>query len=237
MISYLKKLFSDNSDQKKQMITMAMIHKLRTPLTEARWAVEEVLKTVDSEHKNMLEKSKDKIIESIKLTSEIMDTAKLDISDGDFKTGIEKINFNSFVAKILSNLNFLAKNKKITLNTTESERMEIKGNPKLLDLAITNIFDNAMRYSPEGGVNISLSKINNKACLTVSDTGIGIDPADMGHLFQKFFRGKNAILLDPNESGFGLYATKKIIEMHGGSINISSVLGKGTKVEVILPIY
>ena len=110
------------------------------------------------------------------------------------------------------------------------------GDEKMLDLALTNIIDNALKYSPKGTVKISLNKNGDQAVLAVSDSGIGIEAEDLEYIFQKFFRGRNASLVDPNGSGIGLYTAKKIIEMHGGRVSIYSVVGKGTRVEVLLPI-
>jgi signal transduction histidine kinase len=106
----------------------------------------------------------------------------------------------------------------------------------MLDIGLSNLFDNALRYSPKGKVSISIEKNEQETKLTIKDNGIGISNEDMKHLFEKFYRGKNALELDPDESGIGLYTTKRIIEMHKGTINIQSELNKGTTVVVTFPL-
>ena len=107
---------------------------------------------------------------------------------------------------------------------------------KRLKPAIANIVDNAFKYSPSGKVEISLSE-NEKgqAILEVKDNGIGISREDAEFVFNRLYRGKNAVALEPDQSGVGLYVAKHIIELHGGTISIDSALGKGTTVTVRLP--
>ena len=140
------------------------------------------------------------------------------------------------VDKIISDQNYLIKFKEIKLEYGTYESVIIKGDEKMLHLSLTNIIDNAFRYSPQGTVKLSLYKSGEDAALLVEDNGVGIDPKDLKFItFQKFYRGKNAERIDPDESGMGLYVTKKILEIHKGSMVISSTLGKGTKVSVLLP--
>jgi signal transduction histidine kinase len=106
----------------------------------------------------------------------------------------------------------------------------------MLDIALTNLFDNAFRYSPNGTVSVLVSKEDTMIKLVIKDSGIGISEEDMPKLFEKFFRGKNAKELDPDESGIGLFTTKRIIEMHKGDIKMESELAKGTTVTVTFPL-
>ena len=114
--------------------------------------------------------------------------------------------------------------------------MTIYADHDVLCLGLANLFDNAFRYSPKGKVNISIIKEGNMAKLVIKDNGIGIDGEDLKHMFEKFFRGKNARMIDQNESGVGLYSTKKIIEIHQGTISINSEINNGTTIEVRLPV-
>jgi signal transduction histidine kinase len=69
----------------------------------------------------------------------------------------------------------------------------------------------------------------------VCDDGVGVSGNDMPFIFNRLYRGKNAILLEPDQSGVGLYTAKRIIELHGGTISLDSKLGKGTTIVVLLP--
>jgi signal transduction histidine kinase len=167
---------------------------------------------------------------------EMLKSTELDTGKDLFNLKKEKIDLSSITDNILKNLNFLIKANDIDLVYNKKEGLNIFADKKTLDLGLTNIFDNAFRYSPKSQVIVSLDRVGKDARLTIQDHGIGIDPVDMEHMFQKFFRGKNAVAIDPNESGVGLYATKKIVEMHGGNIKLNSELGKGTTFEIFIPL-
>ena len=234
---YKRKFIELNEvDKVKETFITAMSHQLRTPLNGARWAIEAAINDKTKQIPEFLNNGYNKIIESINIIDEIIKSTKFDISDDFLKLNKEKIDLYETIDTIINKLNFLIIEKNIKIKYIKSDVFKIFGDRKMLELSLINIFDNAFRYSPNGEVSILFKKEEDKIKITIKDSGIGIDSADMEYMFQKFFRGKNAIKIDPNESGVGLYATKKIIEMYGGNINISSVLNKGTTVEVSLPL-
>jgi len=102
--------------------------------------------------------------------------------------------------------------------------------------SITNILDNSLKYTKEGSITISLSLQQQKAVITVEDTGIGINKNEQSSLFKKFNRLSNAQEIDVSGIGLGLFITKEIIEAHGGNISVVSAgSGKGTLFKVELP--
>jgi signal transduction histidine kinase len=218
---------------------LALVHKLRTPLNAARWALDSVIHGDDTDkdaQREILNEGYNKIISAINTVNEILKAAEMDSKDGvDLKK--EKLNLCDIVDDILKTLGYLIKRNEIKLDYGDKcNPTIIFGDREMLELSLTNLFDNAFRYSPKGNVFVALTREGGMAKLVIKDDGIGIDKEDMSHLYEKFHRGKNAKVVDPNENGVGLYATKKIIEMHGGKINVDSELNKGTTVEVDLPI-
>ncbi len=101
---------------------------------------------------------------------------------------------------------------------------------------LSNLIDNAIKYTEKGVVTVSVSYNNNFVEVVVSDTGIGIPKEDLPKLFNKFFRSGNVLIYNKTGTGLGLYLGKHIIELHGGHIDISSVVEKGTTVKFTLPI-
>ncbi len=103
---------------------------------------------------------------------------------------------------------------------------------------ITNLTVNAINYTPDGQIKIrtELDEDEGKALLQVQDTGIGIDPADLPRLFQRFYRGRRAVESSTPGSGLGLAISKRIIELHGGEINVDSQPNEGSTFSVRLPI-
>lgn len=102
-----------------------------------------------------------------------------------------------------------------------------------LERAIGNILDNALKFTPEGGrVEISLKKEGGKALITICDTGTGISPHDLPHIFERFYKGRGA----HTGTGLGLYTAKLTIEDLKGEISAESEAGKGSKFTVFLPL-
>ena len=226
----------EETDYTKQIFLTAMSHQLHTSLAGAKWAIESFLKDKNFSSLELLEESHDRIISAIEIVNQLLKTAELDINHENINLKKEKIDLKLLVDNIISGQSYLIKSKGIKLVYEKYGSVMIKGDEKMLHLSLTNIIDNAIRYSPHGVVKLNLFESDAEAILTVEDNGVGIDAKDLEFItYQKFYRGKNAMNIDPNESGVGLYVTKKILEIHGGKIAIFSTLGKGTKVSVILP--
>lgn len=102
---------------------------------------------------------------------------------------------------------------------------------------ISNVIDNAIKYTEQGSVTVRTKSENGKIVITISDTGVGVDPDDLPHLFKKFERGKNAAQINVSSTGLGLYVGKNFIEAHGGTIRAESAgKGKGTSFVLELPL-
>jgi signal transduction histidine kinase len=115
-----------------------------------------------------------------------------------------------------------------------SNLITIQGNSDLLKIALTNLIENACKFSAPQKVDVTLE--TGPACIhiQVTDKGIGIPEPEISSLFQPFFRASNATAF--NGSGIGLSLVQKIITLHNGEIKINSIIGKGTKVDVIFPL-
>lgn len=108
--------------------------------------------------------------------------------------------------------------------------------PKLRDNVLRNLIDNAIRYTKEGGIRMELSKIGSTIRFEITDTGVGIAPEDMGHLFTEGGKGAHSTDVNPESTGFGLSIAKQIVEKHGGTIRAESKgAGMGSTFVVELP--
>lgn len=102
---------------------------------------------------------------------------------------------------------------------------------------VSNVIDNSIKYTEKGEVLVAAEQKGNKVVVTVSDTGVGIDPDDLPHLFKKFERGKDAAQVNVSSTGLGLYVGKSFIEAHGGTIRAESAgKGKGARFVLELPV-
>jgi signal transduction histidine kinase len=110
----------------------------------------------------------------------------------------------------------------------------IEADPRRLEQVFRNIIDNAVKYSPHGGqITVSGASGRNEVVVSVADQGIGIAPADLNRLFEKFFRARRSVRVAG--SGLGLPIAHAIIEHHGGRIWAESTPGRGTTMHVALP--
>lgn len=223
-------------DQEKSDFMNVTSHQLRTPLTEMRWSLEHILQdqNISPDSKSVIERS----VGSVKrLTAIVEDLLKARVlEDGATDGKKDPIDLGGLVREIVDELRDTAEQKKVELVFSPFEQaITVIGDRAELRGAVKNVIDNAIRYSPQKTVHVSLNADRKTAQVRIEDTGIGIDMEDYGRVFQKFFRGKNAMLTQPDGSGIGLYTTKRILERCGGNINFFSQLGKGTIFMIALP--
>jgi two-component system, OmpR family, phosphate regulon sensor histidine kinase PhoR len=111
--------------------------------------------------------------------------------------------------------------------------------PDRLEQVLWAVLDNAVKYSPPGaGVEISIAavdSIGSRAVISISDHGLGMDPEAATHAFEQFYRADQARRIAPDGSGIGLYTARGLMEAMGGSVSLSSTLGRGTTVTLELP--
>lgn len=224
-------------DQLKTDFLTVASHQLRNPLTASRWGFEEVLthKDLPTDVVDTLKVSFSRIEEAIGIVNEMLKTAELGAAGVKLK--LDKIDFVLLAKAVVAELGHLsiATSVPVTFQST-TDHLFVSGDHKLLLPALMNIVDNAIRYSPKGKVFVSVSQNpSGDAVLSVADTGIGIPESAQQYVFQRLYRAPNAIAVDPNESGVGLYSTKKIVELHKGTVSFTSTLGRGTTFTVTLP--
>lgn len=209
-------------------------HQLRTPLTGAKWAMESAAANPAApESRDILATGIERLTDAIHIVNDMLKTGEGDEHALNLKK--ESTDLAGMVRDILTELEFLAQRKEVELSVSIPRELTISADAKLLKAALNNIIDNAIKYSPRARVTVTLTDDGSSATLAVNDTGIGISPTDMKYVFERMYRGKNALQLEPDQSGIGLYTAKKIITLHGGTVSLSSQLSKGTKVSVVLP--
>jgi signal transduction histidine kinase len=120
----------------------------------------------------------------------------------------------------------------------KSAKQEVNADRNKIKQVIGNLIDNSIKYTVKGGISIAVFTEDNKVKVGIKDTGVGIDPQEMGKLFGKFSRTKDANKTNVIGTGLGLYIAKKMVEAHQGDIKVDSDgLGKGTTFTIELPKY
>ena len=111
--------------------------------------------------------------------------------------------------------------------------ISVRGNEYLLKVAFANIFDNGCKFSSNNSSSVTIRVRNKDVNLHFMDTGVGIEPEDLPHIFTPFFRGNNKQYADGH--GIGLSLTKKIINLHNGNISVQSTPQKGSNFIIDIP--
>jgi two-component system phosphate regulon sensor histidine kinase PhoR len=113
----------------------------------------------------------------------------------------------------------------------------IAGNPEYVERAVSNLIDNAIKYTPEQGkIDVAVTRDNGSVIVEVADNGIGIPPEDLSRIFERFYRVDRSRSRDMGGTGLGLSIVKHVAQAHGGSIDVASTLGTGSRFRLKLPI-
>jgi len=155
------------------------------------------------------------------------------VNANGFSISFKKTNFDTFLISLIKSYGFINQNHQLEYRFIAKNTVYINCNSGLLKTALTNVFDNACKFSNNQKVDISLDIINKECILTIKDNGIGIPLTDIEKIAQPFYRASNTILV--KGSGIGLSLTKKIIELHNGNILIESKENIGTIIKISLP--
>jgi signal transduction histidine kinase len=117
-----------------------------------------------------------------------------------------------------------------------AETIRVRVDNSQIRRILTNLLENALKFtSPRGVITLRLAARDSQAVLSVSDTGIGIPPEDLPHLFERFHRGRNASRYPG--SGLGLAIVKALVDEQGGTVRAESEMGVGTSIIVTLPLH
>ncbi|MCB0381050.1 MAG: HAMP domain-containing histidine kinase [Flavobacteriales bacterium] len=213
-------------------------HELRTPLTAITGQIEVTLMKARSqgEYKDILKSILDDIKNLNEISNGLLDLAKAS-SDISAITK-QKVRIDELLWSARTELLNRKKEYKIAIqfitSIDDESLLTINGNEHLLKTAIFNLMDNACKYSADNSVSINLSVIDKLFTIEFIDNGIGIEPDELEKVFQPFYRAQNAKNI--SGSGLGLPLTKKIMEIHGGQLDIVSKINNGTTVKMIIPI-
>lgn len=164
----------------------------------------------------------------------------LDLSRLESQAGIARIkpgNLKKTIERVIENLQPAIDQKQHTLTTDIPKNLpDISYDPDLLEKAITNLLDNAIKYTPaKGRIEIRVKSDSAKAQIEVADNGIGIPPEDMPRIFERFYRVDKSRSREMGGTGLGLAIAKHIVQLHSGEITVQSKAGAGTTFTIILP--
>jgi len=223
-------------DELKSEFVATVSHDLRAPLTFMRGYT--TMLPMVGELSEQQREYVEKILQGVAQMSALIDDL-LDLGRIEAGVGLERepCHLGAIVVEAVDGMRARAAAKGLTLRMEPAEAVAvIAGDAALLRQSVTNLVDNAIKYTPSGGtVTVGLSLRNGQAVIRVADTGIGIAPDDQVRLFEKFYRVKRRDTSGIQGTGLGLAIVKSIVERHGGRVWVDSELDQGSAFYISLP--
>ncbi len=213
--------------QQQQNLMMAITHELKTPIAVAKLNLETLQKRKldESQQQRLIENTIQETNRLNTLCSNILLSSQ--IETGRYSLSKEEINFSELVKNCSGD--FITRFPKRSIRANISEDIFLQGDHLMLQMAINNLIDNALKYSSkDAAVTISLEAQENEILLSVADEGKGIEAAEKKKIFDKYYRIGNKATKEAKGTGLGLYLTKKIIQQHKAAIFLKDNIPSGS---------
>ena len=212
-------------------------HELRTPLTILRGELEAASgqPEVGPDLRETIGSALEETERLSRIVESLMAISRLDAG----KAGMERdiLDLAELAASTTEQIRLLAVDKDVALQCESEERVAVEGDRARLKQVIVNLVDNAIKYTPAGGlVGVKVRASNGRAMLEVNDNGVGIPAEALPHIFERFYRVDKARSRQMGGAGLGLSIIKAIVTAHGGQVRVESVEGGGSRFLVELPV-
>jgi signal transduction histidine kinase len=223
-------------EQSRQRLIADIAHELRTPLTVIEGTVDGIADGVfkpDAEH---LDSIKEQSALLTRLVNDLRDLSSAE--SGQLKLEKTPTDIVDLVKRGLAAAAVKAREKNIELNLKAADGIpEIEIDPVRIEQVVGNLLANAIRHTPEGGsINVSINTKETNLTLDVSDSGEGIPPEHLPHIFERFYRVGASRARSEGGTGLGLAIVKQMVEAHGGSVWAESQPGEGSTFHISLPL-
>lgn len=250
-------VFRDVSEQRKEEAQRADFistasHEMRTPVAAIEGylalALNDNVSKIDDKARDFLNKAHDSTRHLGKLFQDLLTSAKAE--DGRLTNHPRVVEMGQFLTELTDTFKFTAQSKGIGVEFVlgaqdsiidASDTNTVKPlyyahvDPDRMREVITNLFDNAIKFTEAGKVSLGLTGNESIVQIRIQDTGAGIPAEDIPHLFQKFYRVDNSAVRTIGGTGLGLFICRKIVELYHGRIWVESELGKGSTFYINIP--
>ncbi|MFA5076439.1 MAG: HAMP domain-containing sensor histidine kinase [Patescibacteria group bacterium] len=228
-------------EQIKENFLIITAHQLKTPLNIIKINLQMILR---GELGSLNQQVKRTLLDVFHINHKVIELVSDFLNASEIETGrirshARPVNISKIFHNVIDELDILAHKKKLKINlhTKPSHLPQVMVNSHRLREIIYNLISNAIKYNRANGrVEVTVKKLKNKIHISVADTGIGISAKDQKRLFSKFFRGQNAIRIETQGSGLGLYIVKSYVESLGGKIWFKSKDNIGSTFYVEIPL-
>ena len=227
------------SEMKEEFLALTT-HDLRSPLTVISGVINFFtsgrLGDLTPEQKNMVSMMERNTQNLIELVNDLLDASK--IESGTMRLDLASIDLGALVRELREGMLPMAREKDITLEESiPADLPQLKADRAKLRRVIVNLLSNALKFTPKGGrVEVSAELSGRFARVSVTDNGVGIAPEDTERLFDKYEQARTRVTRSEQGTGLGLYITRQLVELHGGTITAQSEPGKGSVFSFTIPI-
>ncbi|MBN2076423.1 MAG: HAMP domain-containing protein [Dehalococcoidales bacterium] len=222
---------------RERQFTSDASHELRTPLSIMRGEASLALARERSpeEYRKSLETISREIDHLSSTVDKLLTLTRTDSGKQQLKPEI--IDLDGFLLDFAEDVKVLCEENSLGFELKIEENAVVEGDRVKLRELFLNLLDNAVRYTPSGGtITMTLYRERDSARVAVKDSGIGIPPEHLPHIFERFYRVDKASLWSTKGAGLGLSISQSIAELHGGKIEVESLAGVGSTFTVILPV-
>lgn len=221
--------------EKQKRFVADSAHELRTPLTIMKTGIETTAsakKQTINDYKDLNKDLLSEINELIDLSNNLLFLANTDAKNQN--TDFKKINISPLCLNQVKFVERYALEKNITISTKVNKDYYIIGSTELFNRMVINLLKNSIDYGKNGGfIVLSIKQVNNNIFLKISDSGIGIPPEEVKHIFERFYKADKSRNVNGSGTGLGLSIVEEIVKLHNSFINVESEVDKGTTVTII----
>ena len=227
----------DDAFQNSKRFVADASHELRTPLTILHGELEMFAEDarLDTEEHDRVASMLEEVARLGRIVEQLVALSRLDA--GESQTEWKQFDLAELARTTAEHMGLLAEDKHIAISCDASRPVLIEGDRARLKQVVVNLLDNAVKYTPENGaIQLSVNAVNGHAVLEVADSGIGIPPDALPHVFDRFFRVDPARSADSGSAGLGLSIVKSICTAHGAEVDVQSTVRQGSCFRVTLPL-
>ncbi len=222
--------------QHQQRFTADAAHELRTPLSIMHIGVEVILsqERTPAEYRAALDSIQEEVRRLTALTVGLLTLARADSHRLTLHRDL--VDFSMLIRTVIDQIAPIAEHKNIDIQRDILPEVRLEADEERMIQLALNLIENAVKYTPEGGlITVTLTQTSGQVRLTVADTGTGIPPEHLPHIFDRFYRMDRSRSRDNGGFGLGLAIAQHIVQLHGGEITVVSQVGVGTQFGVTLP--
>jgi len=224
LVDSMKKI--NAAEKEKQKYIMGIVHEIKTPIVAVASYIDIILQKflgpIDETIEEKLVRAKNRTDEGIQMINDVLNVSKLTLYD---QYDEEEIDIYEIISGVIKKRKPSADAQLVNLKLSDERirKEKIKGDKFLLDIAVSNLIGNSIKYGTDGGtVEVTINNNSDSIIIQVCDDGVGIPENELPKIFNEFYRAKNVKKIVLEGSGLGLSVVKRIIERHGGTVKAES---------------